>query len=82
MDYHPDVVQAIVRGAPDTELKAIRARVTEEYAERSAARQRGPAVMWQTRDGRELRDGQPVGIDASPQQRSITHTSVPHTGTE
>jgi hypothetical protein len=86
-DHGPRVVQAIVRGAPDTELNAIRAGVMAEHQERAAGR-RQPALMWRTRSGELVTDGAPAVLGASmgpagaPVQRSIVHTDVPEPGSE
>lgn len=76
-DHHPDFLAG----------RRTLADVTAEYRERTAAKAARPSVMWRTRDGAvvdgiDVPMGASIGVDGSPQQHSIVHTSVAELGTE
>ena len=75
-DHLPEAVAAIRRGDWE-ELARIRQQAAREADQRQAEARARP--LWRTRDGAEVRDGQPA---EAPAQVSVIHESVPELGAE
>ena len=81
-EHDPRVTEAVLAGAPLDEVADLVAQITAERArlkdEAAAARPLPPDVLWETRDGRLVRESP----QARPltEQRSIVRRSVPPLG--
>jgi hypothetical protein len=79
-DHDERVTRALLHGAPDHELAAIRAEVAAEYAHRAMAKQRRDDEFY-GRD-RPAAIGVSQGPDGAPVQRSTVFRDTPELGSE